>query len=128
MVTPLDTVADTAVLAAPKQIVSPTGAVGAAMIGHVQFGAVTGRVTSHPVVLFEAVNVTFVPAGMPVIVLLLTVPPVLVTVPLLTNVIENVVKSAEHVVDATLKVGSGRELIICVAEAVQPLALVTVTV
>ena len=87
MVTPLGTVADTLVFAAPKQIVSPNGAVGAAITGHIQFGAVTGKVTSQPVVAFVAVNVTFVPDGMPVTVLPLTVPAVLVTVPLLVNVI-----------------------------------------
>ena len=88
MVTPLDTVADTVVLVSPKQIVSPTGNVGSGITGQAQFGAVTGKVTSHKVVLFVAVKVTLVPAGMPVIVLPLTVPDVLVTVPLLTNVIE----------------------------------------
>ena len=88
MVTPLDTVADTAVLVAPKQIVSPTGRVGAAITGQAQFGAVTGKITSHPVVAFVVVKVALVPAGMPVIVLPLTIPDVLVTVPLLTNVIE----------------------------------------
>ena len=115
MVTPLDTVTDIVVLVSPKHIVSPTGRVGAAITGQAQFGAVTGKVTSHPVVLFVAVNVTFVPVGIPVTVLPLTVPAVLVTVPLLTNVIAYVVKSGEHWVVVTLNVGNGFTTIVAVA-------------
>ena len=88
MVIPAGTVAAMAVLGAPKQMVSPVCAAGAAMAGQAQLGAVTGNVISQPIVGLVAVRVTLVPEGMPVTEFPLTVPAEVVTVPELENVIE----------------------------------------
>ena len=73
------------VLVTPKQMVSPTDDIGAAMAGQEQLGAVTGNVISQPVVGLVAVNVTLVPEGIPITVFPLIVPVVLDTVALLVN-------------------------------------------
>ena len=85
MVIPVGTVAARGVLVAPKQMVSPTGDIGAAMGGQAQLGAVTGNVISQPVVGLLAVKVTLVPEGIPITVFPLIVPAVLDIVPLLVN-------------------------------------------
>lgn len=75
------------------------------MGGQAQLGAVTLKVRTHPFKV--AVKVTLVPEVMPVTVLPLTVPAVLVTVPVLLKVMVYVDKSMEQIVLTTLRVGSG---------------------
>ena len=82
--------------------------VGAVMEGQVQDGAVTLRVVVQPLRLED--SVTFVPDGIPLIVLvvLFTMPEELLTVPLLEKLMLYVVRSAEQVVVIMLKVGTAR--------------------
>ena len=87
MVSPDNTLAEMAVLAAPKQVSFGTPAVGTAIIGQLQSGALTAK---SVVQLFNvAVKVTLVPAVIPLTVLavLSTVPAVLVTAALLAKTI-----------------------------------------
>jgi hypothetical protein len=76
------------VLGKPKQVLFGTPAVGAAITGQAQFGALTAKVVVQPFSI--EVKVTLVPAVIPVSVLaeLSTVPVVELTVPLLTNTME----------------------------------------
>ena len=82
--------------------------VGAVMEGQVQDGAVTLRVVVQPLRLED--SVTFVPDGIPLIVLvvLFTMPEELLTVPLLEKLMLNEARSAEQVVVVKLKVGTAR--------------------
>ena len=87
IVSPADTLADIDVLAEPKQVQLETPDVGTPIAGQLQSGAVTPKSVVQP--FNVAVNVTFVPAVIPVTVfaVLSTTPDVDVTVPLLTNTI-----------------------------------------
>jgi hypothetical protein len=87
IVSPADTLADIDVLDEPKQVALETPDVGATIAGQLQSGAVTPKSVVQP--FNVAVNVTFVPAVIPVTVLavLSTTPEVEVTVPLLTKTI-----------------------------------------
>ena len=82
--------------------------VGAVMEGQVQDGAVTLRVVVQPLRLED--SVTFVPDGIPLIVLvvLFTMPEELLTVPLLEKLMLYEARSAEQVVVIMLKVGTAR--------------------
>ena len=78
------------------------------MEGQVQDGAVTLRVVVQPLRLED--SVTFVPDGIPlmVLVVLFTTPVVLLTVPLLEKLMLYEARSAEQVVVIMLKVGTAR--------------------
>ena len=78
------------------------------MEGQVQDGAVTLRVVVQPLRLED--SVTFVPDGIPLIVLvvLFTMPEELLTVPLLEKLMLYEARSAEQVVVVKLKVGTAR--------------------
>ena len=78
------------------------------MEGQVQDGAVTLRVVVQPLRLED--SVTFVPDGIPLIVLvvLFTMPEELLTVPLLEKLMLYEARSAEQVVVIMLKVGTAR--------------------
>ena len=82
--------------------------VGAVMEGQVQDGAVTLRVVVQPLRLED--SVTFVPDGIPLIVLvvLFTMPEELLTVPLLEKLMLYEASSEEQVVVIMLKVGTAR--------------------
>ena len=78
------------------------------MEGQVQDGAETLRVAVQPLRLED--SVTFVPDGIPLIVLvvLFTMPEELLTVPLLEKLMLYEARSAEQVVVVKLKVGTAR--------------------
>ena len=78
------------------------------MEGQVQDGAVTMKVVVQPLRLED--SVTFVPDGIPlmVLVVLFTTPVVLLTVPLLEKLMLYEARSAEQVVVIMLKVGTAR--------------------
>ena len=82
--------------------------IGAERDGQVQDGAVILRVVVQPLRLED--SVTFVPDGIPLIVLvvLFTMPEELLTVPLLEKLMLNEARSAEQVVVVKLKVGTAR--------------------
>ena len=77
--------------------------VGAAMIGHEQFGLLTFIVCEQP--LNVLVRIILVPARISLMVLPIIVPAVLVTLPEEVNVTDQVNKLAAHVGEPMFKVG-----------------------